>query len=88
MRWAIVALAVIAPPMFVGWSLFRAAALGEFLNDDGTIFSVELLRDTDADEPTFSVTVKRNNRTDRGDRTRIWTLVNESTLTTDRLVQS
>jgi len=28
-RWAIVALAVIAPPMFVGWSLFRAAALGD-----------------------------------------------------------
>ena len=32
----------------------------EFLNDDGTIFSAELLRDTDADEPTLLVTVKRN----------------------------
>lgn len=60
----------------------------EFLNDDGTIFSVELLRDYRTDEPTFLVTVLRNQLTDQGDLTRTWVLVNESTLTTDRLVQS
>lgn len=44
----------------------------EYLNDDATIYAVELLRVHDAAVETYMVTVKCNIRNDQGDRTREW----------------
>jgi hypothetical protein len=52
----------------------------EFLNDDGTIFAVELERDRDAAVETFAITVKRNIPDDAGDRTNEWWIESVSTM--------
>ena len=52
----------------------------EYLNDDGTIYAVELLRDHDTATETYTITVKRNLRDADGDRTREWFIESVSTM--------
>lgn len=52
----------------------------EYLNDDGTIYSIELLLDQDASPAAYEVTVKRNIRDADGDRTREWFVESQSTI--------
>lgn len=52
----------------------------EYLNEDGTIYSVELHLDQGADLETYSIVVKRNLRDHEGNRTAEWFTESISTM--------
>ena len=52
----------------------------EYLNDDATIYAIELLRDHGAAVETYTITVKRNLRDDDGFRSREWFVESTSTM--------
>ena len=52
----------------------------QYLNEDGTIFSVELHLDQGADVETFAIVVKRNLRDWTGNSTNEWEIESRSTM--------
>jgi hypothetical protein len=54
----------------------------EYLNEDATIYRVELIQGhDDQGAQVFDITVKRNLRDDNGDPTRKWAIESTSTMT-------